>query len=216
MIPTRAHAGESMTKHRLEKLIEEKKKSKDPSGLDFLESLQTSLEKWGDLTAKQMIAFERIEYLSSEQGMEYVISWQKEYSSNLTEKAKICSRYYLANPPYFNDLASKTLSNPAFIPTEKQYRAMCENKYTSRVIKEFYRDPDFANGDIVQVRENTTLPYHLYVIKGKPCVVINNNTGTITTHAKGAKVYKVLPFGQSKLFECQERYLKGFKSPKKA
>ena len=205
-----------MTKERLDKLIATKlQEDQDADTLDFLKSLKSNLEKWGELTVKQVAAFERIEYLSSQEGQDYVKAWQKEYSENLVEKAKICSRYYLSNPPYFNDLSSKILSNAAFIPTEKQYRAMCENKYTSRVIKEFYRTPAFSNGDIVQIRDNSAMPYHLYSIRGNPCVVINNNTGAITTHATGAKVYKVLPFGQSKLFECQERHLKGYRSKKK-
>jgi len=205
-----------MTKERLEKLIEEKTKENDESTLEFLNSLQDSLKKWGELTAKQVAAFERIEYISSDEGKSYVAAWQKEYVDNLAPTAKICARYYLANPPYFNDLSSKILSNPDFIPTEKQYRAMCENKYTARVVKEYNRKPEFSNGDIVQVRDNRTMPYHLYNLKGKPCVIINNRSGHITTHAKGAKVYKILPFGQSRLFECQERHLKGLKSQKKS
>lgn len=201
-------------KERLEKLIEEKKSSEDQDALDFLESLKSNLEKWGELTAKQTAAFERIEYLSSQEGKDYVKAWQEEYSKNLKENAKVCARYYLANPPYFNDLATKVLHNPDFVPTEKQYRALCENKYAIKVLKEYYREPEFSNGEIVQVRDSMTMPYHLYPVKGKPCVVINNNTETITTHAKGAKTYKILPFGKSTLFDCQERHLKGMKKRK--
>ena len=203
-------------KERLEKLIEKKKNSEDRDALDFLESLRGNLEKWGELTAKQVAAFERIEYLSSQEGKDYVKAWQEEYSKNLTENAKVCAKYYLANPPYFNDLATKILHNPEFVPTEKQYRALCENKYAVRVLKEYHRDPEFANGEIVQVRDSVTMPYHLYPVKGKPCVVINNKTETITTHAKGAKTYKILPFGKSTLFDCQERHLKGMKKKRKA
>ena len=202
------------TKERLEKLIATKKKNQDDEALEFLESLRRSLEDWGELTAKQSAAFERIEYLSSDEGKEYVASWQKEYSKNLIENAKICARYYLANPPYFSDLASKVLYKVDFIPTEKQYRALCENKYTTKVIKEYKRKPEFSNGEIVQIRDITAMPYHLFSIKGKPCVVISNNSGKITTHAKGAKIYKILPFGKSSLFDCQERYLKGMKPQK--
>ena len=201
-------------KERLEKLIEEKKSSEDQDALDFLESLKSNLEKWGELTAKQTAAFERIEYLSSQEGKDYVKAWQEEYSKNLKENAKVCARYYLANPPYFNDLATKVLHNPDFVPTEKQYRALCENKYAIKVLKEYYREPEFSNGEIVQVRDSMTMPYHLYPVKGKPCVVINNNTETITTHAKGAKTYKILPFGKSTLFDCQERHLRGMKKRK--
>lgn len=205
-----------MTKERIEKLIEKKKQNNDEEALGFLESLQTSMEKWGDLTEKQRKAFERIEYLSSDEGKKYVAAWQQEYSNNLKESATVCARYYLANPPYFHDIASKVVSNPEFIPTEGQFRAMCENKYAIRVLKEYNRPPQFNAGDIVQVREASSMPYHLYNLRGKPCVVIKNDSGIITTHAKGAKVYKILPFGQSKLFDCQERHLKSLKPGKSA
>ena len=205
-----------MTKERIEKLIEKKKQNNDEEALGFLESLQTSMEKWGDLTEKQRKAFERIEYLSSDEGKKYVAAWQQEYSNNLKESATVCARYYLANPPYFHDIASKVVSNPEFIPTEGQFRAMCENKYAIKVLKEYRRPPQFNAGDIVQVREASSMPYHLYNLRGKPCVVIKNDSGIITTHAKGAKVYKILPFGQSKLFDCQERHLKSLKPGKSA
>jgi hypothetical protein len=204
------------TKDRLEKLIATKKKNQDKEALEFLESLRRSLEDWGELTAKQSAALERVEYLSSDEGKIYVAAWQEEYSKNLIENAKICASYYLANPPYFNDLASKVLYKVDFIPTEKQYRALCENKYATKVLKEYNRKPEFSNGEIVQIRDISAMPYHLFPIKGKPCVVINNSIGKITTHAKGAKIYKILPFGKSSLFDCQERYLKGMKPQKSA
>ena len=204
-----------MNKDRLKKLLEDKRNEDDNSAVEFIESLQKSLEKWGTLTEKQQAAFDRLEYLSSPEGIKYAEEWKREYQKNLRPTATICAHYYLANPPYFRDIAMQVLKDGEFVPTERQYRAMCENKYTTRVVKEVNRKPDFNNGDIVQVRDTASMPYHLFPIKGKPSVVINNSCSKITTHARGAKVYKILPFGQSKVFDCQERYLKGFR-PQKA
>tara|TARA_Y100001938_G_C8043476_1_gene407508 strand:+ start:457 stop:1077 length:621 start_codon:yes stop_codon:yes gene_type:complete len=203
-------------KERLENLIDKKRKEDDSDTLEFLESLKSNLEKWGNLTEKQVAALDRIEYLSSDEGLRYAKAWQKEYKENLLQNAKICARYYLANPPYFSDISEKILSNSEFVPTERQYRALCENKYTIRVLKEAHRPPAFAAGDIVQIRDVAAMPYKLHSLKGNPCIVIENETGIVTTHAKGAKVYKVLPFGKSSVVDCQERYLKGFKKPKTA
>jgi len=204
-----------MTKERLDKLIDVKEKEQDNKDLPFLQSLRNNLEKWGKLTEKQSKAFERIEYLSSPEGIAAVQKWRQEYGQDHKEKALICARYYLANPPYFNDLAQKIVSTSDFVPTENQYRAMCDNNYTKRVLAEFERPPIYEKSAIVQIRHAQSLPYHLHEIRGQPCVVIANNTGTIVTHATGAKIYKILPFGQTKMFECQERYLKSFKTPKK-
>jgi len=201
-----------MSKERLDKLIHQKEEEKDTKDLPFLQSLRSNLEKWGSLTEKQTNALKRIEHLSSPEGRKEVEDWRMEYLSSHKINASICAKYYLANPPYFNDLATKVVSNPDFIPTKAQYNAMCTNKYTKRVLAEYETDPVFNKGDIVQFREANSMPYHLYQFRGKPCVVIENNTGVIMTHAKGAKNYKILPFGHTQMLECQERYLKGFKS----
>jgi hypothetical protein len=202
-----------MSKKRLDKLIQQKEEEKDTKDLPFLQSLRSNLEKWGNLTEKQTKALDKIEYLASPEGREAVETWKKDYPKKYRNIATVCAKYYLANPPYFNDLATKVISDASFVPTKPQYMAMCDNKYTKRVLLEHSRTPSFGNGDIVQVREAQSMPYHLYDFRGKPCVVIDNNTGTIITHATGAKVYKILPFGHPQMLECQERYLKGFKAP---
>jgi len=202
-----------MSQTRLDKLIQQKEEEKDTKDLPFLQSLRSNLQKWGNLTEKQTKALDKIEYLASPEGREAVATWQKEYTEGFRGKAIVCAKYYLANPPYFNDLATNVVSNPAFVPTKPQYMAMCDNKYTKKVLIEHQRTPHYDNGDIVQIRKAKSMPYHLYEFRGKPCVVIDNNTGTIVTHATGAKVYKILPFGHPQMLECQERYLKGFKAP---
>jgi len=202
-----------MHRNRLEKLIQEKSEEEDSKDLPFLQSLKSNLEKWGNLTEKQVKAMERIEYLSSPEGKQAVAMWHKSYASDHRHDAVICAHYYLANPPYFNDLATKIVTQEGFVPTEKQYMAMCQNKYTKRVLRESRAKAAYGKGDIVQVRNASSLPYTLYSLRGKPCVVINNDTGRITTHAQGAKIYKILPFGSSTVTHCQERYLKNFKAP---
>ena len=201
-----------MSKERLDKLIEKKEKENNINDLAFLQSLRSGLEKWGNLTEKQSKALEKMEYLSSPEGQKEVAQWKIDYAKKYKDNALVCARYYLANPPYFNDVASKVVSNPDFVPTKPQYLAMCDNKYTKRVLFEHSREPSYSKGDIVQVRNSKSMPYHLYQFRGKPCVVIENKTGKITTHAAGAKNYKILPFGHTQMLECQERHLKGFKS----
>tara|TARA_Y100001938_G_scaffold149831_1_gene238184 strand:- start:1882 stop:2517 length:636 start_codon:yes stop_codon:yes gene_type:complete len=203
-----------MSKERLDKLIEQKEKQNDTKDLPFLQSLRSNLEKWGNLTEKQTKALDKIEYLSSPEGKKEVEDWKRDYSAKYKKNAVVCAHYYLANPPYFNDVASNVVSNPDFVPTKPQYLAMCQNKYTKRVLFEYHKEPVYKKGDIVQVRNAKTMPYHLYQFRAKPCVVVENRTGKITTHAEGAKTYKVLPFGHTSMLECQERFLKGFRSPK--
>lgn len=204
--------GDVMSKQRLDKLIQQKEFENDTKDIPFLESLRSNLKKWGNLTEKQTKALQKIEYLSSPEGRQAVAAWRAEYSKNYKQKALVCAKYYLTNPPYFNDLATSIVSNPDFIPTHPQYMALCDNKYTKRVLAEYDRKPSYDKGAIVKVRQAKHMPYHLCQFRGNPCVVIDNNTGTISTHATGAKIYKILPFGHTQMLECQERYLKGFKA----
>jgi hypothetical protein len=202
-----------MSKERLDKLIQEKEIEKDTKDLPFLQSLRSNLEKWGRLTEKQTKALEKIEYLSSPEGKIAAAQWKVEYNNKYKPTAVVCAQYYLANPPYFNDMATRIVSNPDFVPTQPQYSAMCDNKYSKRVLLEYSKPPAYAKGEIVQIRDSKSMPYHLWQFRGKPCVVINNHTGKIITHAQGAKSYRILPFGNTQMLECQERYLKSFSAP---
>tara|TARA_B100000676_G_scaffold299833_1_gene344670 strand:+ start:392 stop:1015 length:624 start_codon:yes stop_codon:yes gene_type:complete len=202
-----------VTKNRIKKLIEEKEERGEMNDISFLQSLQSWLARSGQLSEKQAAALERIEYLNSEAGRKEVQEWKQEYSNCHIRRAQVCARYYLANPPYFNDLASNIISKVDFVPTRRQFEAMCHNKYTNRVWAESQREPSYATGDIVKIREDEKIPYHLYSHRGKLAMVVENN-GHVTTHAKGGKTYRLLPFGHPSMIECQERHVKSFRKKK--
>ena len=197
---------------RIEKLIALKETQGGPEHKDipFLTSIKEWFEKTGKLSDKQLAAFYRIEHLSSPAGQKELEDWHEAYAARHRTRASVCATYYLANPPYFADLASNILSNPDFVPTKRQFEAMCMNKYTSRVWAEYERPAAYAAGDIVQVRNIAAAPFR---IRNQLCVVVENSCG-VTTHAIGGKIYRLLPFGTTVMVECQERYIKKFKRSK--
>ena len=154
-------------KKRLEKLIALKEKEGDESSVKFLKSLHNGLLSYGKLTEKQSKAFSRIEHLSTPEGKKEAQNWIAEYGKKFRKEATICAKYYLANPPYFSDLSKDILNKEGFVPTKPQFEALCRNKYTSRILREYYRKPKFARGDLVQVRNNGSVPYHLQPLKNK-------------------------------------------------
>ncbi len=81
----------------------------------------------------------------------------------------IAAHYYRANPPYFGDLATKVIDDKSYIPSEKAYRKMCENKYALKVFKAHHAEPKFQPGSLVVVRSNAKASRTL---KNKPCLVI--------------------------------------------
>lgn len=204
---------EKDTKKRLNDLIDIKENNNDSEALEFLKSLRTSLEEWGSLTEKQSRALEKIEKLSTPEAQQEAEEWKKEYPK-LRKDAVICAKYYLSNPPYFEVISKKILASDSFVPSKDQFEALCRNKYTKRVLQEYYRKPAFARGDLVQIRDGSAVPWHLSKLKQKLCVVIDNQYDLVPSHAHGAKTYKLLPFGKQQTMLCQERWIKSFRNKK--
>ena len=117
----------------------------------------------------------------------------------------IAANYYRANPPYFGDLATKVIEDKSFIPSEKAYRKMVENKYVQKVIATVNTSPQFEVGALVQVRR--TASKAAYKLRDRVAMVVAND-GPVKSAAKGARTYTVLPFGESQTVQIEERYLK--------
>jgi len=126
----------------------------------------------------------------------------------LRAKMKVAARYYLNNPPYFSDLAQRVLNDGAFVPTEKQYRAMVENKYVQKVLDNMNSVPTFSVGSMAQVRQ--TAPPALSAKKryANKMVMIIDYPDKVAGAAKGAIPVIVLPVGSSEVFETEVRWLK--------
>jgi len=179
----------------------------------FLESLQTQFNRRGKLSSKQINILTRIETqkLSSE-AQDTHQQWIDRYDDEKRRIAHICAEYYLKSG-YFTRLASSIVEDVQFIPSEKAWRKMCENKYAKKVLAVYDAPPKYIIGSTVMFRATADWT-HRVTVGNKPCVVISTG-GTIKSAAKGAKPYKVLPYGLAKPFECEERHLKAYKKPKK-
>ena len=205
-------------KKRIEKLIEEKLSQEDEKShrdVAFLRSLSASYDKWGDLTSKQKSAFERMEFLNSPEGMKEATDWKREYTEKHATTAQTLSIYYLKNTCYFRDIATKIISDSNFVPTRRQFEALSGNKYAKKVVTELKREPVFAKGSLVKIREISGVPMNIYPLRGRICVVIDNKLQSISSHAAGSKEYRVLPFGSADTFVCQERYMKAMRKKAK-
>lgn len=169
----------------------------------FLESIYKQYNKNGNITETQMNAVKRVEEKYSKETVEKHEKWKAQYDSEKKEIAKICAFYYKNNPPYFKELAEKILDDLNFTPTEKQFNSMCENKYAQKVVKETKSEPKFTPGQLVQGRKNAP-------IKIRDCYfsIIEIGAMPVTSSAKGAKIYTLLPLGKTQMVECEERFLK--------
>jgi hypothetical protein len=178
---------------------------------DFLQSLVVAYDKYEGLTERQYEAFTKVEKRFSPERIAERKAWAEQYDDDKRKLAKICAEYYVANPPYFGNLARQIINEPDFIPTEKQYRAIVENKYAKKVIASTLAESKFKVGAMVMGRATATNRK----IHNQLLVVIEVDATPVKSAAKGSKVYRVLPVGLPNTLLVEERDLKSAPKRKK-
>tara|TARA_Y100000310_G_scaffold74681_1_gene70920 strand:+ start:6252 stop:6914 length:663 start_codon:yes stop_codon:yes gene_type:complete len=173
---------------------------------DFLFSVKELYEKHGELTKNQINAVNKIKEKNSQETVENYDEWVLGYDDGKKEVASICALYYKNNPPYFSQLAERIFNELDFIPSEKQYKSMCENKFTKKVIEATKAEAKYFVGTVVRGRKNAPIN-----VRDSLFSVIKTNAAPVQSAAQGAKVYELLPFGKTHTIFCEERYLKKIK-----
>ena len=191
------------------------------SASSFLRSILKFHETTGSLSENQIKVLESMEERYKPEHSEKRKQWVEQYDNEKRNVARICAEYYTANNgQYYHDLARKVLDVPDFIPTEKQYNAMCCNKYACKVLESTFSEAKFPVGTFVSVRGGRYSSGGNYELRSacadKPVLVLANNHKPVVSAAKGSKPYRVLPVGTNKYFEAEERDLKAYKKKKKS
>ena len=172
----------------------------------FLESIYEQYNKNGELSQAQLNAIKKIESKYSEETLVDYEEWKSSYDEEKKNTARICALYYKANPPYFAQLVQSILEDGDFVPTRKQYESMCRNKYTKRVIEQTKSTSKYSVGQLLRGRKTAPL-----TIRDKYFSVIEIGAKPIISAAKGAKIYSLLPLGETEVVDCEERFLKKVK-----
>ena len=171
----------------------------------FLASVKDSVNRYGSLTAKQESIIQRIENNRDPAVQAARKSWNDNFSQEMRDKMCIASRYYLNNPPYFADLANRILNDDDHIPTEKQYRAMVENKYVQKVLDNMNSVPTFPVGTMAKIRQTAPAVKKHFANK---MVMIIDYPDKVAGAARGAIPVIVLPVGTAETIETEVRWLK--------
>ena len=172
----------------------------------FMGSLLDSAKKWGRLTAKQHEVFQRIEKKTDPAHQAAVSAWRSSFTDEMRESLVFAANYYKANPPYYGEVADRILNDSSYIPSEKLYRKMVENKYVQRARVNAQSGPLYTVGSMVTVRDSKNVGGPIRIHRGKDAVVLEVGSGLSAT--KGAREYVVLPVGATKPVTTQERYIK--------
>lgn len=173
----------------------------------FMGSLLDSAKKWGRLTAKQHEVFQRIEKKTDPAHVAAVTNWRTSFTDEMRESLVFAANYYKANPPYFSDAATRILNDFSYVPGEKLYRKMVENRYVQRALQNAESGPLYTVGSMATVRNSESVGGSARMYRGKDVIVLEVEE-KVTSAVKGARIYKVLPVGSVEPIETQERFLK--------
>ena len=179
---------------------------------NFVDSIKNQYEARGSLSPRQVEILEKIDKKTSPEALATSAAWFEQWDEKKREILEVCAQYYLPTG-YYTKVSHQVLNEPDFIPTEKLYRKMCENKYAKRVLEAWFSPDRYPVGDMVALR--TTAPYHLNrVTPSGRAIVLRTNSMVPQSAAKGAKIYEILPLGASKPVLAEERHLKKVRKKK--
>ena len=158
----------------------------------FLTSLTDFHKRKGYLSDRQFIALERMYQNYSVDTSE----WKNNFDEVKKKNFKICVDFY-SRSKYYGNIVSKALKDTNYIPSEKEYRAICENKYAAVIIREYEAPALYSVGAMVRLRK-------------KPEYGIGNILEVmpvITAAVRGGKTYKVYFSSMERPLEIQERHI---------
>jgi hypothetical protein len=170
----------------------------------FLRSLKNFIRIKGRLSNKQWSAFQKVEYRHSPAFMEDKKAWISNWDDDKARKVRVAAEYYSHNKPWYQDLSEAILADKEYIPSEKDYNKLVENKYVQNVLSMLAADPLYPVGSLVKIRSVATVPRKL---RNRIAFVVSNS-GVIKSATRGSRPYKILPFGYSNTIEMSECRLK--------
>jgi hypothetical protein len=177
----------------------------------FVNSLQSQVMTGRELSARQLEILGQIEERNNDAAISERESWGMHYDevgalgASRRDCATIAARYY-QQAGYFQSLVTNILTDPSFVPSQREYNKLTGNKYAQKVIAATLDAPKYAAGSLVMVRPNAGSVARRAAAK-RPCVVIST-TETVVSAAKGAKMYKILPMGAVQTMFIEERHIK--------
>ena len=176
----------------------------------FANSLKNQYVRYNKLSEKQQGALVNMFDRYSPEGQKKASEWNDNYNKNHKREAEIAARYYLSNPPYFGDLATRILEGEGFVPSLRQFNKITKNKYAARVIESTLAEPKFKVDDVIELRANA--PFHSSSMRNdNKGFIIEIDSKPVTSAARGSKNYLVLPVGSVETIHIEERFIKRVK-----
>lgn len=160
---------------------------------NFLNSIKNGYEKYKSLTPGQnntLLAIEaRYDSAAIAQREAWYASWNEEKANNF----KTMMEYY-SRSQYYKGAVDKWKANPDYIPHEKEYKAICENKYSQRYLKNVKIPPKFKDGQLIVYKQYGS--YYLATII---------EAEEVSDWSKGSRTYKIMIVGEADIKRVMEK-----------
>jgi hypothetical protein len=166
----------------------------------FLPSIKDYYTKKNLLTPGQLSVLEKLEAKYSDEARALHDEWLKTWDEKKKLAFKTMVAYYKGEGGYYSTTVKKLDANPDYVPTQKEYSSIVENKYAQRYLNNLNTPARFTVGDLVMVRSNAGW-YH-----NEMCVVLN--VGNYESWAKGSRQYTVSMVNDGRQTTMLENQLK--------
>ena len=202
---------------RIENLLKSNKLSNWEQ--DFCASINSQLIRGRKLSAKQVNLVHKIEGKVAKLVVGYD-HWVKQWDDEKRKVWNIAIDYYEKNRPYFSNEVAKRKDarreEREYIPPQRTFKKVVENKYVQKVINELDKKPAFEPGSMVTLRasvrpadlpDSRILYREIKELKATPLFVMAV-LDSVGSSAKGAREYSILPAGWTRTLKVQERHIK--------
>ena len=182
-------------------------KAGDNWAIEFVKSVRVQLLNGRTPSQSQTACLDKVRARHSDVAQTERDNWTSSFTSEMREKMVIAANYYIANPPYYGELARKALDSE-FVPSKRQYEKLVENKYATKVIASTLAPPKYAVGSQVQLRSTAPLRTYRLAHRHGRALILKSNAKPVSSPARGSKVYSVLFFGEALPVFVEERHIK--------
>ena len=195
---------------RIENLLKSDKLSGWEQG--FCESIHNQLNRGRKLSSKQINLIHKIEGNVAKLVVGYD-QWVKQWDDEKRKVWNIALDYYQRERVYFQAEVYKRKDNPEYIPPQRTFKKITENKYAQKIINELTKKPAFDPGSMVAIRSGCDardlglLYSQMKELKSVPLFVMAV-LDSVGAAAKGSREYTILPAGWTKTIKVQERHIK--------
>lgn len=162
---------------------------------NFLTSIKGSYAKYNSLTDGQNNTFVAIEKRYDASAIAARDAWCQAWDETKSKNWQAMMKYYSATP-YYRGAVSKWEKNNTYIPNEKEYNDVCNNKYSSKYLKNIDIPAKYHVGQLI-----------VYKRYGSHYLATIVEVGEIKNWTKGSREYKIMQVGAANVNVALEKEL---------